>query len=95
MCGRVPSRSVKIAGMQGLAASVVLIAVLLGVLLVVAFDVFCLVHLAAADRVGLPAKVAWAVAIVCVSPLAGVAYLLSQSWRRPGRSPGPPVPAPR
>jgi membrane protein implicated in regulation of membrane protease activity len=84
-----------IAGMKELAASVVLIAILLGVLLVVAFDLFCLVHLAAADRVRLPAKLAWAVAIVCISPLAGAAYLLSRSRRRPRRSPGPPVPVPR
>jgi membrane protein implicated in regulation of membrane protease activity len=84
-----------IAGMEGLSASVVLIAILLGVLLVVAFDLFCLAHLAAADRVRLPAKLAWAVAIVCISPLAGVVYLLSQSRRRTRRSPGPPVPAPR
>ncbi len=81
--------------MEGLSASVVLIAILLGVLLVVAFDLFCLVHLAAADRVRLPAKLAWAVAIVCISPLAGVVYLLIQSRRRPGRSPGPPVAVPR
>ncbi len=81
--------------MQGLAASVVLIAILLGVLLVITFDAFCLVHLAAADRVRLPAKLAWAVAIVCISPLGGVAYLLSQSRRRPRRSPGPPAPVPR
>jgi hypothetical protein len=35
--------------MEGLAASVLLIAILLGVLLVVAFDVFCLLHLGKAD----------------------------------------------
>jgi hypothetical protein len=60
-----------IAGMEGLAASVVLAAILPGVLLVVAFDLFCLVHLAAAGRVRVPVKLAWAVAVVCIRPLAG------------------------
>jgi hypothetical protein len=72
--------------MQGLAASVVLIAILLGVLLTVAFDLFCLVHLAAADRVRFLPRLAWAVVIVCVSPAGGLAYLLAQ--RCPKRSPG-------
>ncbi|MGD0069152.1 MAG: PLDc N-terminal domain-containing protein [Streptosporangiaceae bacterium] len=67
--------------MEGLAASVVLIAILLGVLLLVAFDLFCLVHLAAADRVRFLPKLAWAVAVVCISPFGGLVYLLSQ--RRP------------
>jgi hypothetical protein len=63
--------------MEGLAAAVVLIAILLGILLVVAFDLFCLVHLVARDdRVGFLSKLAWAVAIVCLSPLGGVVYLL-------------------
>lgn len=65
--------------MEGVAASVVLIAILLGVLLLVAFDVFCLVHLAAADRVRFLPKLAWAVAIVCISPFGGLVYLL---WQR-------------
>ena len=72
--------------MQGLAASVVLMAILLGVLLLVAFDVFCLVHLAAAVRVRFLPKLAWAVVIVCISPAGGLVYLLSQ--RCPKRSPG-------
>jgi len=71
--------------MQGLAASVVLIALLLGILVLVAFDVFCLVHLAAAGRVRFLPRLAWAVVIVCVSPAGGLVYLLSQ--RRPKRSP--------
>lgn len=79
--------------MQGLAASVVLIAILLGVLLLVAFDLFCLVHLAAADRARFLPKWAWAVAIVCVSPIGGAVYLLCQ--RQPKRSPDPPVPVHR
>jgi len=65
--------------MEGVAASVVLITILLGVLLLVAFDVFCLVHLAAADRVRFLPKLAWAVAIVCISPFGGLVYLL---WQR-------------
>jgi hypothetical protein len=43
-CGRCNVRD-----MEGLAASVVLIAILLGVLLVVVFDIFCLLHLGKAD----------------------------------------------
>jgi Phospholipase_D-nuclease N-terminal len=65
-------------GMDGLAASVVLIAILLGVLLLIAFDLICLVHLAAAGRVRFLPKLAWAVAIVCISPFGGLVYLLSR-----------------
>ena len=64
--------------MLGLAAAAVLIAVLLGILLVIAFDLFCLVDLAAADRARFLPKLAWAVVIVCVSPVGGAAYLLSR-----------------
>jgi hypothetical protein len=67
--------------MDGVAASLVLIAVLLGVLLLVAFDVFCLVRLSVAGPAGLLPKLAWAVAIVCISPLGGIASLLA--LRRP------------
>jgi len=79
--------------MEGIAASVVLIAILLGVLLLAAFDVFCLVHLAAADRVRILPKLAWAVAIVCISPFGGLAYLLSRRYppRHPGRTPDRPI----
>ena len=65
--------------MKGLAAAVVLVAVLLGVLLAVAFDLFCLVRLVARDDRGLLPKLAWAVAIVCISPFGGLVYLLSAS----------------
>ena len=65
--------------MEGLAAAVVLIAILLGVLLVVAFDLFCLARLAARDDRGFLHKLAWAVAIVCISPFGGLVYLLSAS----------------
>ncbi len=68
--------------MDGLAAAVVLIAILFGVLLLVAFDLFCLVHLLAADRVRFLPKLAWAVAIVCLSPVGGAAYLLSHTSRK-------------
>ncbi len=74
--------------MEGLAASVVLIAILLGVLLVVVFDVFCLVHLGKADTAHFLPKFAWAVLVVCTSPLGGLVYLLAQ--RLPKRSPEPP-----
>ena len=63
--------------MKGLAAAVVLVAVLLGVLLAVAFDLFCLVRLVARDDRGLLPKLAWAVAIVCISPFGGLVYVLS------------------
>ena len=66
------------AGMSGLAAAAVLIAILIGILLVVAFDVICLVDLATADRVRFLPKFVWAAAIVCVSPLGGLGYLLSR-----------------
>ena len=62
--------------MEELGASVVMIAIVLGVLLVVAFDLFCLVRVVAADRVRFLPKLVWAVAIVCISPLGGAAYLL-------------------
>lgn len=75
--------------MEGLAASVVLLAILLGVLLVVVFDVFCLLHLGKADTAYFLPKFVWAVLIVCISPIGGVVYLLAQ--RLPKRSPEPPV----
>jgi hypothetical protein len=70
--------------MEGLEAVAVLIAVLLGVLLVAAFDLFCLVHLVARDnRVRFLPKLAWAVAILCISPFGGLVYLLSAARRTP------------
>ncbi|HEX6448372.1 MAG TPA: PLD nuclease N-terminal domain-containing protein [Trebonia sp.] len=69
--------------MDGLAAALVLIAVLLGVLLVVAFDLFCLVRLVARDDRSFLPKLAWAVAIVCVSPFGGLVYLLSAARLTP------------
>jgi hypothetical protein len=73
--------------MGGLAASVVVIAILLGVLLVVVFDVFCLLRLWAADAAHFLPKFVWAVLIVCISPIGGLVYLLAQ--RLPKRSPEP------
>ena len=64
--------------MEGLAASVVLLAILLGVLLVVVFDVFCLLHLGKADTAHFLPKFVWAVLIVCISPIGGLVYLLAQ-----------------
>ena len=71
--------------MEGLSAAVVLIAILLGVLLVIVFDVFCLLHLGTVSTAHFLPKFFWAVLIVCVSPIGGVAYLLAQSL--PRRSP--------
>jgi hypothetical protein len=73
--------------MGGFAASVVVIAILLGVLLVAVFDVFCLLRLWAADTVHFLPKFVWAVLVVCTSPLGGLVYLLAQ--RLPKRSPEP------
>ena len=67
---------------EGLAAAVVLIAILLGILLVVAFDVICLVDLAVADRPRFLPKAIWALLIVCVSPLGGLGYLLTRRIAR-------------
>jgi hypothetical protein len=64
--------------MGGLVASAVVIAAVLGVLLVVAFDIFCLVHLAVTYHIPFLAKLAWAALIVCVSPIGGALYLLCQ-----------------
>jgi hypothetical protein len=71
--------------MEGLSASVVLIAILLGVLLMVVFDAFCLLHLATADTVHFLPKFFWAVLVVCTSPIGGLVYLLTQ--RLPNRPP--------
>jgi hypothetical protein len=68
--------------MEGLAASVVLIATLLGVLLVVVFDVFCLLHLVTTDNLHFLPKFAWAVLVVCTSPIGGLVYLLAQRLRK-------------
>jgi len=73
--------------MEGLSASVVLIAILLGVLLVVVFDVFCLLRLGTADTAHFVPRFVWAVLIVGISPIGGLLYLLAQRLRR--RSPEP------
>ena len=82
--------------MEGLSASVVLIGILLGLLLVVAFDVFCLLRLGTADTEHVLPRFAWAVLIVGASPVGGLLYLLAQRLRR--RSPEPvtmrPSPSP-
>jgi membrane protein implicated in regulation of membrane protease activity len=79
--------------MEGLSASAVVIAILLGILLLVVFDAFCLVRLGTADTAHVVPRFAWAVLIVCCSPLGGLAYLLVQRLRR--RSPEPLTMRPR
>ena len=79
--------------MQGLLASVVLIAILLGVLLVVVFDVFCLLRLATDDTAHVVPRFVWAVLIVGASPIGGLVYLLAQRLRK--RSPEPVTMRPR
>ena len=73
-----------------------LIGILLGLLLVVAFDVFCLLRLGTADTEHVLPRFAWAVLIVGASPVGGLVYLLAQRLRR--RSPEPvtmrPSPSP-
>jgi len=84
--------------MAGLSASVVLIAIFLGVLLVVVFDVFCLLRLAGTVGTAhfVPRSV-WAVLIVGTGPVGGLVYLLAQRLRK--LSPEPvtmrPGPLPR
>jgi hypothetical protein len=68
--------------MEGLLASIVLIAVMLGVLLVVVFDVFCLLRLGTADTAHLVPRFVWAVLIVGTSPIGGLVYLLAQRLPR-------------
>ena len=75
--------------MEGLAAAVVLIAILFGILLVIAFDLFCLVDLATTYRARFLPKLAWAVVIVCISPLGGLGYLLSRQPSFLGTSAAP------
>jgi hypothetical protein len=73
--------------MEGLSASVVLIAILLCLLLVVVFDVFCLLRLGTADTEHVVPRFAWAILIVGASPIGGLVYLLAQRLRK--RSPEP------
>jgi hypothetical protein len=79
--------------MEGLSASVVLIGILLCLLLVLAFDVFCLLRLGTADSGHLVPRFAWAVVIVGASPIGGLVYLLAQRLRK--RSPEPVAMRPR
>jgi hypothetical protein len=79
--------------MEGLSASVVLIAILLGVLLVVVFDGFCLLRLGTANTAHFVPRFVWAVLIVGTSPIGGLVYLLAQRLRR--RSPEPMTIRPR
>jgi hypothetical protein len=79
--------------MEGLSASVVLIAILIGVLLVVVFDVFCLLRLGTATTAHFVPRFVWAVLIVGASPIGGLVYLLAQRLRV--RSPEPMTMRPR
>jgi hypothetical protein len=80
--------------MQGLAASAVVIAVLLGALFVIVFDVFCLLRLGVtAETAHFVPRFVWAVLIVGTSPLGGLVYLLAQRLRK--RSPEPMIMRPR
>jgi hypothetical protein len=79
--------------MEGLAASVVLLAILLGVLFVVVFDVFCLLRLGTADTAHFVPRFVWAVLIVGTSPIGGLVYLFTQRLRK--RSPEPMTMRPR
>jgi hypothetical protein len=80
--------------MEGLAASVVVIAILLGVLLVIVFDVFCLLRLGGtADAAHFVPRFVWAVLIVATSPIGGLVYLFAQRLRK--RSPEPVTMRPR
>jgi hypothetical protein len=72
----------------------VVIAILLGVLLVIVFDAFCLLRLGGtADTAHFVPRFVWAVLIVGTSPLGGLVYLLAQRLRK--RSPEPMTMRPR
>jgi len=64
--------------MEAFAAAVVAIAIMAGVLFLIAFIFYCLVRISTAADVRLLPKWAWAVLVVCFNPLGGVAFLLSQ-----------------
>ena len=70
------------ARVKAVLAVVVLGAILAGILLLLAFDVFCLLHLGTAESARFLPKFVWAVLIVCVSPVGGVVYLLAQRGDR-------------
>jgi hypothetical protein len=87
-------RGCNVRDMEGLAASVLLIAVLLGVLLVVVFDVFCLLRLGeTAEAAHFVPRFVWAVLIVGTSPIGGLVYLVAQRLQK--RSPEPVTMRPR
>ncbi len=78
--------------MEGLSAAIVVVVVLLGVLVVVVFDVLCLLHLGTAERAPFLPRFVWAVLIVCASPVGGLVYLLALRLREPAQG-RPPTPA--
>jgi hypothetical protein len=79
--------------MEGLSATLVAIAIMLGVLLVVAFDIFCLLRLGIADTAHFAPRFVWAVLMVGASPIGGLVYLLVQRLRK--RPPGQVTTRPR
>jgi hypothetical protein len=70
--------------MESVAAAVVALAIILGLVLVVGFDIFCLVRLATLNRSRLLPKWIWALAIVFVSPIGGLAFLAVVHLWKPG-----------
>jgi hypothetical protein len=87
-------RGCNVRNVEGLLASVVVIGTMLGVLLVIVFDVFCLLRLGGtADAAHFVPRFVWAVLIVGASPIGGLVYLLAQRLRK--RSPEPMTMRPR
>jgi len=74
---RAPPREY-IDAVEAFEAAVVAIAIMAGVLFLIAFIFYCLVRISTADDVRLLPKWAWGILVVCFNPLGGVAFLLSQ-----------------
>lgn len=70
--------------MESVAAAVVAIAVLLALVFIIVFDVFCLVLLGASERARFLPKWTWAFVIICLSPIGGAVFLISRRNPRPG-----------
>jgi hypothetical protein len=65
--------------MESVVAALVAVGILLAIVLVVGLDVFCLVLLGTGARTRLLPRWAWAIAIVCLSPIGAAAYLVAAS----------------
>jgi membrane protein implicated in regulation of membrane protease activity len=70
---------------ESVLAAVVAVAIILAILLVIGFDVFCLVLLSTSGRAPFLPKWIWALAIVCLSPVGGLAYVTCRRARRRAR----------